>query len=88
MTLFQIMDTHPFASGLAVGMILTFGTMLLSAGFVGLLVKARNAPGSVALPNGASSDPTSTTPAISPGVPDSSPLASGDRQFSVVELPQ
>jgi hypothetical protein len=88
MTLFQIMDTHPFASGLAVGMMLTFGTMLLSAGFVRLLVKARNAPRSVALQNGASSDPANTTPPVFPAAPESSPITSSDHQVPAVELPQ
>jgi hypothetical protein len=45
MTLFQIMDTHPFASGLAIGMMVTFGAILISAWFVKLLLRLRNNPG-------------------------------------------
>jgi hypothetical protein len=88
MTLFQIIDTHPFASGLAVGMMLTFGTMLLSALFVRLLIKARNTPGSVALSNEASNHSNHTTRAISAAAPDSSSIALSDDALPVVGLHQ
>ncbi len=37
MTTFQIFDTHPFAVGMAAGVILTFCTLLFSAVFLHLL---------------------------------------------------
>jgi hypothetical protein len=88
MTLFQIMDTHPFAAGMAVGMMLTFVTMLLSSGFVQILVKGRNTTGSLTLPNGTSADATNPLRAIPSDAPDSTSIPSSDHQFPAVELPQ
>jgi hypothetical protein len=87
MTLFQIMDTHPFASGLAVGMMLTFATMMMCAGLLKLLLRANNSAPSLALPQVSSNQTVSPIPPI--GVSSaSSTISARERPYSAVDLPQ
>jgi hypothetical protein len=86
MTLFQIMDTHPFASGLAIGMMLTFGTMMMCAGFLKLLLQARNSAPSLALPQVSSNQTVNPIPPISASSA-SGAISATDRPYSAVELP-
>jgi hypothetical protein len=41
MTVFQILDTHPFAAGMAAGVVLTFSTLMLCAVFLYSLEKIK-----------------------------------------------
>jgi hypothetical protein len=88
MTLFQIMDTHPFAAGLAIGVLLTFGLLVVCAGLLTLLLGAGNRATAVAPANGSSNEKAHAIPSIAVNAPGSNSTPSGDRQYSVAGLPR